>query len=161
MPPTDNNPAPLDLHAEVPLSDLKLEVSQGTKEAYEKAYANLPARTPEPQLQESTLITFDEFLKIDLRIGTVKTAERVPKSDKLLKLQVSFSGMGERQILAGVGTTFQPEALVGKQYLFVVNLPPRKMMGLESHVMLLATGSSEGLILVTPSSSAPDGSRLG
>lgn len=159
----NNNPAPggLNLHEEVSLSEVKLDVSQGTKAAYEQAYANLPATSaPEPQLRESGSVTFDEFQKVDFRVGTIQTAERVPKSDKLLKLTVSFGGF-ERQILAGIGKTFQPEALVSKQYLFVVNLPPKKMMGLESHGMLLATGVPEGLTLVSPSSSVPDGSRLG
>jgi len=159
----NNNPAPgaLNLHEEVSLSEVKLEVSQGTKAAYEKAYADMPASAaPEPQLRESGSVTFEEFLKVDFRVGTVKTAERVPKSDKLLKLTVSF-GNFDRQILAGVGKTFQPEDLVNKQYLFVVNLPPKKMMGLESHGMLLATGAPESLSVVSPSSSVPDGSRLG
>lgn len=119
-----------------------------------------PAKeTSKIELRSSDPLTFDEFMKVDLRVGTVTTAERVPKSEKLIRMDVSF-GNFKRQILAGVGRTFQPEALVGKQFVFVVNLPPRKMMGLESHGMMLATGAPESLVLISPSSLATDGGRF-
>lgn len=87
----------------------------------------------------SPTITFDDFLKVDIRAGQIIAAERVPKSDKLLKLQVFFGPeLGTRQVLAGIGATFPPEALVNNVAAFVVNLAPRKMMGLESHGMILA-----------------------
>lgn len=162
---TTTNPAPggIDLHEEVSLKEVKLDVSQETKATYKQAYANLPvqAPAPEPQLRESVPVTFDDFVKVDFRVGTVRAAVRVPKSDKLLQMQVTFGGMGERQVLAGIGKTFEPDALVGKQFIFVVNLPPRKMMGLESHGMILATGPSDALVLVSPSAPTVDGSRLG
>lgn len=113
---------------------------------------------PEPIASE---ITFDQFQVVDFRVGKVLEASRVPKSTKLLKLMVNF-GAFQRQILAGVGETFEPEALVGKQYMFVVNLAPRKMMGLESHGMMLATGpDSKSLSLVSPDQEVPDGSKVG
>lgn len=84
-------------------------------------------------------ITFDDFLKVDIRAGHILAAERVPKSDKLLKLTVNFGAeIGTRQILAGIGKDYMPESIVGLRAAFVVNLPPRKMMGLESHGMILA-----------------------
>jgi len=83
-------------------------------------------------------ITFDDFMKVDIRAGFITAAERVPKSDKLLKLQVNFGDLGTRQILAGIGKDFAPEAIIGLSAAFVVNLAPRKMMGLESHGMILA-----------------------
>jgi methionyl-tRNA synthetase len=113
---------------------------------------DVDVRTSEP-------ITFDEFMKIDLRVGTVKEAERVPKSEKLIRIQVGF-GNFERQILAGVGLSVQPTDLVGKQYIFVVNIPPKKMMGVESHGMLLATGAPESLTLIAPMKAVQDGCRF-
>jgi len=84
------------------------------------------------------VISFDDFLKVDIRVGLIKSAERVPKSDKLLKLQVDFGVLGQRQILAGIGKRYNPETIVGQRAAFVVNLAPRKMMGLESNGMILA-----------------------
>ena len=88
-------------------------------------------------------ITYDEFLKVEMRVGTVLSAERVPKSEKLLKLQLNFGEAGERQIVAGIGKDYTPEELVGKQLTAVLNLAPRKLMGVESHGMILAAHSPE------------------
>jgi len=110
----------------------------------------------EPELPVT--ITPEEFFKVDLRVGQVLAAARVPKSTKLVRLQVSF-GNFERQILAGVGLTYEPGDLVGQSYVFVVNLPSRKMMGLESHGMMLAAGEPEALSLLKTYVSV--GSRLG
>jgi methionine--tRNA ligase beta chain len=111
----------------------------------------------------SPTVTLEEFSKVDFRIGTVFSAERVPKSKKLIRLQVSFgdAGSDDRQILAGVGVDHEPESLVGKQYAFVVNLPPREMMGYESRGMILATSGLNGLVLVAPGGPVRNGSRLG
>jgi methionyl-tRNA synthetase len=84
-------------------------------------------------------ITFDDFLKVEMKIGKVLSAERIPKSDKLIKMQVSF-GEFERQIIAGVGLSYEPNEpndLIDRKLLFVTNLAPRKLMGHESHGMLL------------------------
>ncbi len=114
-------------------------------------------------------IDFDTFCKIDLRVGRVVTADRVPKSDKLIRMDVDF-GDFKRQILGGIGKHWAPEgdeprSLVGKTFLFVVNLPPRKMMGLESHGMILATSHEEGgtsfLTLLQPTSPVPAGGKFG
>lgn len=87
-------------------------------------------------------ITIDEFMKIQLKTAKVLTAERVPKSEKLLKLQVSL-GSEQRQIVAGIGKKYEPEALVGKTIVIVANLKPAKLMGIESQGMVLAAGDSE------------------
>lgn len=124
--------------------------------------------TKESPLPETT---FDDFLKIDLRAGMILAADRVPKSDKLIRMEVDF-GTFKRQILAGVGKTWRPEDLVGLSPLFVVNLAPRKMMGLESHGMLLAAGSDgepsegpgsypTGLALLSPTCPVQPGSKFG
>lgn len=87
-------------------------------------------------------ITIDDFAKVELRVAQVKVAERVPKADKLLRLEVDL-GTETRQILAGIAESYEPESLIGRKVIVVANLAPRKMRGLESNGMLLA-GSIEG-----------------
>ncbi|MGH7147124.1 MAG: methionine--tRNA ligase [Nitrospiraceae bacterium] len=95
-------------------------------------------------------ITIDEFMKIQLKTAKVLAAERVPKSEKLLKLQVSLGeGTEPRQIVAGIGKKYEPEALVGKTIIIVANLKPAKLMGIESQGMVLAAGDSEVCGLAT------------
>ena len=95
-------------------------------------------------------IVYDDFAKMDIRIGTVTEAERVPKSDKLLKLRVD-DGMGGRQILSGIAKHFSPEDIIGKQVTFLANLAPRKMMGHESQGMILMAEDRDGkLALIAP-----------
>ncbi|WP_019988580.1 methionine--tRNA ligase [Rudanella lutea] len=96
-------------------------------------------------------ITYDDFAKMDIRIGTITEAERVPKSDKLLKLRVD-DGMGGRQILSGIAKHFAPEDLIGKQVTFLANLAPRKMMGLESQGMILMAEDRDGALAMLPPS---------
>ncbi len=93
-------------------------------------------------------ITIDEFMKIQLKTARVLTAERVPKSEKLLKLQVSI-GTEQRQIVAGIGKKYEPESLIGKTIVIVANLKPAKLMGIESQGMVLAAGDAEVRGLVT------------
>jgi methionyl-tRNA synthetase len=89
-------------------------------------------------------ITIDEFMKIQLKTAKVLTAERVPKSEKLLKLHVSLGeGTEPRQIVAGIGKKYEPETLIGKTIIIVANLKPAKLMGIESQGMVLAAGDSE------------------
>lgn len=118
------------------------------------------AQTQTPASDVLPTITGDDFAKADLRFGTVNSAERVPNTDKLVKMNVSF-GTFERQIVAGIGLTFtDPTTLVGKQFLFVVNLPPRSLKGVESNGMLLAAGEPTSLSLVSPSGTISPGSRV-
>lgn len=114
----------------------------------------------EPAKEEKSFITYEDFLRVDIRIGTILTAERVPKSDKLLKLKVSFGNFGERQIVAGIGKSYTPEEMLGKQIVAVTNLAPRKLMGLESQAMLLAAEGVEKLCLVS-SAGAINGAPVG
>ncbi len=88
-------------------------------------------------------ITIDDLAKIDLRVGVIKSAERIPNADKLLKLQVDI-GEEVRQILAGIALAYAPEELVGRKIVVVANLAPRKMRGLESNGMLLAASVADG-----------------
>jgi methionyl-tRNA synthetase len=85
----------------------------------------------------SPIITIDDFIKVDLRVAQVLVAERVPKADKLLRLEVDL-GYEKRQILAGIAQYYEPEKLIGRKIVIVANLAPRKMRGLESNGMLLA-----------------------
>lgn len=88
-------------------------------------------------------ISIDDLAKIDLRVGVVKSAERIPNADKLLKLQVDI-GEEVRQILAGIALAYAPEDLIGRKIIVVANLAPRKMRGLESNGMLLAASVADG-----------------
>jgi methionyl-tRNA synthetase len=95
-------------------------------------------------------IQFDDFAKLDLRIGTITDAEKVAKADKLLKLNVDL-GSEQRIIVSGIAEHFQPETLLGKQVVVVANLAPRKMRGIESQGMILLAEQPDGkLIFVTP-----------
>ncbi len=108
------------------------------------------------------MITYDQFRQTELRVALIKTAERVEGSEKLLKLQVSL-GTEERQIIAGIGKQYDPEALVGKNIVIVANLEPRKLMGLESQGMLLAASDdAQGLgpVLLTTLADIPPGSEI-
>ncbi len=91
-------------------------------------------------------IEYDEFAKVDLRVAKILAAEPVPKSNKLVKLRIDIGE--ERTIVAGIGKDYRPEELVGKAIVIVANLKPAKLMGVESHGMLLATDSPTGLTLI-------------
>lgn len=106
-------------------------------------------------------VPFETFSRIDLRVGTVLTAEKVPEADKLLKLTVNFGGAGERTVVAGLAKAFPAESLVGRQVLGVVNLPPRKLKGITSTAMLLACEGSEGRLELPSCPGAPNGAKLG
>ena len=103
---------------------------------------------PGPIATAPTQITIDEFMKVELKAAKVLSAERVPKSEKLLKLQVSL-GHEQRQIVAGIAKKYEPDSLIGKTIVIVANLKPAKLMGIESQCMVLAAGDSEVLGLVT------------
>ena len=101
-------------------------------------------------------IEFDDFMKVDLRVGLVKSAEKVEKSKKLLKLSIDAGDPEPRQILAGISEHYAPEDLVGKRVVIVANLKPRKLMGLESQGMVLAASDDAGLsVLVLDREVAP------
>lgn len=88
-------------------------------------------------------IQYEDFLKLDVRVGTIVACSNVEGSTKLLKLEVDFGELGKRQILSGIAKWYNPEDLLNKQTTFIVNLPYRKMMGLESQGMLFAVGLSD------------------
>ena len=121
-------------------------------------------------------ISIDEFSKIEVKVGTVKAAERVPETDKLIKCTVDFglkpprsdgsadqpeAGPGEerdvRTIVSGVAAYTSPEALVGRQLAYVTNLEPRTIKGIESNGMLFAVGGGDSFAFLTPDRVVPPG----
>jgi len=107
------------------------------------------------------MITFDDFKKVELRMGKILAADRVEGSEKLIRYDVDFGEqIGKRQILSGIAKWYTPEDLVGKTLPFVVNLEPRKMMGLESQGMLIATNSGEDASLLIPDKEVAPGSEV-
>jgi methionyl-tRNA synthetase len=88
--------------------------------------------------EEENFITIDDFLKVELRVGEIKVAERIPKADKLLRFEIDLGEEKPRQILAGLAEYYEPETLVGRKVVVVANLKPRKMRGLESQGMICA-----------------------
>jgi methionyl-tRNA synthetase len=109
---------------------------------------------------ERELIAIDDFIKVDLRVAQVLVAERIPKADKLLRLEVDL-GYEKRQILAGIAEHYEPEKLIGRKIVIVANLAPRKMRGLESNGMLLAASLPDGApVLAGFLEDVPLGARL-
>ncbi|MFZ2500842.1 MAG: methionine--tRNA ligase, partial [Minisyncoccia bacterium] len=104
-------------------------------------------------------ISIDDFSKIEVKVGTVQSAERVPETDKLLRLVVDFGEeAGPRQIVSGIAAyVLEPESLVGRQLAFVTNLVPRVIRGLESNGMLFAVGADESFAFLTPDRKVPAG----
>ena len=133
--------------------EAQIEKLQATKAANE-----LAERKAEPIAQD---IQFDDFLKLDIRVGTVLECSKVPKADKLLQFRID-DGLGGRTIVSGIAKHYQPEELVGKQVCFIANLPPRKLKGIESQGMILSAEDLDGsLRLISPSVEVSPGSKVG
>ena len=115
----------------------------------------------QPENAEPQYITFDDFLKVDLRVATIKQAEAHPNADKLIVLQVDLGGE-QRQVIAGLRRYYEPEQLLGKQLVVVTNLAPRMMRGLESQGMLLAASTADDsqVVILTPEKPLPPGSTI-
>lgn len=135
------------LHANLAASTAAQAVAQPAEEPKET-----PAVKPE--------ITFDDFAKIDLRAGTIVSAEKVEKADKLLKLEIDL-GFETRTVVSGIAMHYTPEEIVGKEVTVVANLAPRKMRGIESKGMILmATDNNGKLIFVSPLEAGTNGSEV-
>ena len=106
------------------------------------ATGTFAAAAASPALPEGK-ISIDDFAKIELRVAQVKVAERVPKADKLLRLEVDL-GYETRQILAGIAESYTPESLIGRKVVIVANLAPRKLRGYESNGMIVAASVEGG-----------------
>lgn len=133
----------------------------GKVNAKEKKLEKMPAEPQKPVSQPGTLepIGIEDFMKVDLRAGRIVSAERVEKSEKLIKLKVDI-GAEVRQVVAGIGKSYAPEELTGKSIVIVANLKPAKLMGIESQGMLLAASSGDLLAVATFDRETRSGSRV-
>ena len=122
-----------------------------------KEQNKLAAWKPEPQQPD---VPFDDFLKMDIRVGTVLECERVPKADKLLKFLID-DGMEKRTIVSGIAKHYAPEDLVGRQVCFVANFAPRKLKGVVSQGMILSAQNPDGsLVVISPSAPVTPGAQV-
>ncbi|HEU4471684.1 MAG TPA: methionine--tRNA ligase [Flavisolibacter sp.] len=146
-----------DAEVQFQVEKLQAGLAQSRQESAQAAQPQAPEAQPESLKPE---IQYDDFAKLDLRIGTVVAAEKVQKADKLLKLEVDL-GFEKRTIISGIAQHFTPESLLNKQVIVVVNLAPRKMKGIESQGMILTAEQPDGkLILVNPDAFAGNGSTV-
>lgn len=106
-------------------------------------------------------IQYEDFAKLDIRIGKVVAAELVPETDKLIKCTIDFGiELGQRTIVSGIAQWKSPEELVGKHLPYIVNLVPRVLRGVESQGMLLAASDEDGVALISPEREVPAGTKL-
>jgi methionyl-tRNA synthetase len=106
------------------------------------------------------MIDIEQFFETELKVGTVKLAEPVPKSNKLLRLEVDLGEEEPRQLVAGIAKVYAPEDLVGKQVVVVANLQPAKLMGVESRGMVLAASVDGEPVILHPDREVPPGTRV-
>ena len=107
-------------------------------------------------------VSFDDFMKVDIRVGTILECQKVPKADKLLQFLID-DGMNKRTIVSGIAKYYtEPEKLVGKQVCFIANFEPRKLKGVVSEGMILSAEDKDGrLVLLTPSDLVTSGCSVG
>lgn len=124
--------------------------------------------TPEPLVpfvdnSKPSNLPYEDFAKLDIRVGTITKSEAIPKSKKLLKLEAFFGPeIGHRVILAGIADSFhEPSSVVGMQITAILNLAPRTMMGVQSHGMLLAGRWLDGRLSLVQCMGVPDGGSIG
>lgn len=147
------------------LTKVKLErppeplVPKITPEALKRLQETL-LPTPSPSPQSAPTLSLEDFQRMQLRVVTIRAAERIPKADKLLKLTIE-SADGLHTVVSGVAQHYTPESLIGKQAVWVANLPPRQLRGVTSEGMLLFAESPEGqLVRIAPESPVPPGSPV-
>ena len=145
--------------AEIDAQVARLEAIKAEREAAEKAAeAAVAAQKVEPQKTE---VTFDQFAAMDIRTATVLEAERVPKTDKLLKLTID-TGIDKRTIVSGIAEYYSPEQMIGKQICILANLAPRVIRGIESKGMILMAKQGDGTMrFITPQEALANGATIG
>jgi|HubBroStandDraft_6_1064221.scaffolds.fasta_scaffold00314_24 methionyl-tRNA synthetase len=146
---------------EVPAATAAASVEANVPQAHPAAVpASVLAATPPAAVPVNEKISIDDFAKIELRVGLVKVAERVPKADKLLRLEIDI-GTEVRQVLAGIAEAYAPETLIGRKVVIVANLAPRKLRGMESNGMIVAASLEGGKpVLASFLEDVPVGARL-
>jgi methionyl-tRNA synthetase len=147
-----NTPALLFEKIEDSVVEAQVKKLLDTKKANEAAQWQ-----PSPQ---KPAITFDDFTKLDLRVGTILAAEKVAKADKLLKLTID-TGLDKRTVVSGIAAHYSPEEIIGRKVTIIINLAPRSLKGIESQGMILMAENSEGkLCFVEPSDAFGNGSEI-
>ena len=141
---------------ETVIAATKKTAAKAIKAEAQKAEAKKEAK---PAAAAADEITIDDFAKIDLRVATVVAAERVPKTDKLIKLQVKI-GNEERTIVSGIAQHYEPENLIGKNVIVIANLKPAKLRGIESRGMVLAASDGEGNLVLADAPGIASGSKV-
>ncbi len=141
---------------ETVIAATKKTAAKAIKAEAPKAEAKKEAK---PAAAAAGEITIDDFAKIDLRVATVVAAERVPKTDKLIKLQVKI-GDEERTIVSGIAQHYEPEKLIGKNVIVIANLKPAKLRGIESRGMVLAASDGEGNLVLADAPGIASGSKV-
>lgn len=141
---------------ETVIAATKKTAAKAIKAEAPKAEAKKEAKSAAVAADE---ITIDDFAKIDLRVATVVAAERVPKTDKLIKLQVKI-GDEERTIVSGIAQHYEPEKLIGKNVIVIANLKPAKLRGIESRGMVLAASDGEGNLVLADAPGIASGSKV-
>lgn len=141
---------------ETVIAATKKNAAKAIKAEAPKAEAKKEAK---PAAAAAGEITIDDFAKIDLRVATVVAAERVPKTDKLIKLQVKI-GDEERTIVSGIAQHYEPENLIGKNVIVIANLKPAKLRGIESRGMVLAASDDEGNLVLADAPGIASGSKV-
>ncbi|MCD4796044.1 MAG: methionine--tRNA ligase [Candidatus Cloacimonetes bacterium] len=116
-------------------------------------------RKGKEKMEHKSEITFDDFEKLEMRIGKILEAENIPKSKKLLKLKVDIGGE-ERSVVAGISESYEPKELIGKKVAMLINLNPRKVMGVESQAMILAAEDEGELVILVPEKDIKEGSEI-
>lgn len=139
----------------------RLDKAQIMSAIQNKETEAVPEAPTQSELPEN-FIEIDDFAKVDLRVGTVLSAERVPKADKLLLLQIDLNEAQPRQVLAGIAQYYEPEKLIGRKVVVVANLKPRKLRGYESQGMVVAAsfGEEGRPVIATFTEDVPNGARL-
>lgn len=151
---------PLFVRPEVPEEAKPVCDSEKSKKEVAKPEAKLVEKSAAVAVDGDSFISIDVLAQVELVVGVITACEPMPKSKKLLRMQVDLGSYGQRQILAGIANFFEVDALLGKRGLFVANLPPRKMMGTESQGMMLLAKDSDNASLVSVSDAIAPGTRL-
>ncbi len=121
----------------------------------------LTLRCTHLRLDSEYMISYEDFLEMDIRVAEILVAEAVEESEKLIRLEIDLGAdLGHRQILAGLKATHDPKDLVGRHIIVLANLEPRTMMGMESQGMLLAAEGDDGPVLLAPDGDVEAGSII-
>ncbi len=132
-------------------------MSENTEASTEES----PKTDEAPTKEQAKLVTFEDFMSVDLRVAQIVEAEKIEKSNKLVKLQISLGEeLGKRQIVAGIAKRYSVEELIGRKIVVVANLAPAKLMGEESQGMLLAASTDDSLELVAVHPDMPPGAQV-